>query len=78
MINDPRNDTAHMTLTVTLNAGDSINLTTGQVTRSTSDKRGDTMLRNNASFRESILRDSRSRVRRNDLSALAYVIRNGA
>ncbi len=66
-----------MANTITLHAGDTYSLTTGKVTRSTTDKRGDTMLRNNASFRESILRDSRSRVSRNDLSALAYVIRNG-
>lgn len=69
----------------TLYAGDSINLSTGVVTRSapvlTSDDVPTTpeqrLTNEQGWFRESILRDSRKRVRRNDLSALAYVIRNG-
>lgn len=65
-------------MSVHLNSGDSVSLTTGRVTRTT-DTRGDWMLLRNASARERILGDSVRRVTiKNDLNALAYVIRNGA
>ena len=62
-------------MSVTLYANDSVSLTTGVVTRSTTDTRGDAMIRRNQDFRTRILADSKSRIRRNDLSALAFVIR---
>jgi hypothetical protein len=54
---------------VTLYANDSINLTTGKVTRS-NDKN------NKGTVRERIMADSIKRMRRNDLNAVAYVIRH--
>ena len=64
--------------TTTLYANDSINLTTGVVTRSTTDTRGDAMLRRREANRVWFLAHSRERAARNDLNALAYVMRNGA
>ena len=57
-------------MSITLSAGDSINLSTGEVTRTCG------TLRTNGDFREQILRDSRTRVARGDLNALWYVMRH--
>jgi hypothetical protein len=62
-------------MTTILRTGESISLTTGQVTRTT-DTRTDLMISHNRDFRERIMSDSRKRVQRNDMNALAYVIRH--
>jgi hypothetical protein len=54
-------------MSVTLYANDSINLTTGKITRSKN---------SNGTVAERIMADSIKRMRRNDLNAVAYVIRH--
>jgi hypothetical protein len=56
-------------MSVTLYANDSINLSTGKVTRS-NDKSS------KGTVRERIMADSIKRMRRNDLNAVAYVLRH--
>lgn len=60
-----------ITMTVTLRANDSINLSTGVVTRSSASHADP-----GYDYRARILADSRKRVRRNDMNALAYVMRH--
>lgn len=64
------------TQTVTLQANDTYNLTTGQVTRSAPSRPAPVSSHTDPSdTRARILADSRKRAARNDMQALAYIMR---